>query len=66
MPLLRTTPAPRPLKVIVPDEVRPVRLVSVPAIVLLPVIVMPPAVVLMLPPAAIVPTTVALPASACV
>ena len=66
VPLLSTTPAVRPLNVIVPDEVRPVRLVSVPAIVLLPVIVMPPAVVLMLPPAAIVPTTVALPASACV
>src|SRR5439155_3996 len=66
VPLLSTTPAPRPLNVIVPDDVRPVRLVRVPAIVLLPTIVSPPAVLLMFPPATIVPTTVALPASACV
>src|SRR6266550_7999655 len=64
VPLLSTTPALRPLKVIVPDDVRPVRLERFPAIVELPVIVMPPAVVEMLPPAAIVPTTVSLPASA--
>src|SRR5205823_986188 len=37
--LLSTTPAPRPLNVIVPDEVRPVRLLRVPAIVLAAVIV---------------------------
>src|SRR5947209_19243534 len=45
--LLSTTPAPRPLNVIVPDEVRPVRLLRVPAIVLAPVIEIPPAVLLM-------------------
>src|SRR5438477_5967341 len=54
----------RLLNVMAPDDVRPVRLVRVPAIVLFPAIVMPPAVVLMLAPAAIVPTTVALPPSA--
>src|SRR5687768_16473310 len=65
--VLVTRPAElRPLNVIVPDDVRPVSPVSVPAIVLSPAIVMPPAVVLILPPAAIVPTTVALPARVCV
>src|SRR2546423_9573939 len=54
----------RLLNVIVPEDVRPVRLVRVPAIVLFPAILMPPTVALRLPPAAIVRTTVALPPSA--
>src|SRR5436309_12758279 len=44
--VLYTMPVVRPLKVIVPDDVRPVRLVSVPAIVLLPAIERPPALLL--------------------
>src|SRR5207237_9864970 len=55
--LLSTTPAPRPLNVIVPDEVRPVRLLRVPAIVLAPVIEIPPAVLLMVLVAVSVPVT---------
>src|SRR5438445_13771298 len=47
--VLYTRPVVKPLNVIVPDEVRPVRLVSVPAIVLLPVTVMPPAPARLLP-----------------
>src|SRR5438132_1660122 len=55
--LLSTTPAPRPLNGIVPGEVRPVRLLGGPAIVLAPVIEIPPAVLLMVLVAVSVPVT---------